>query len=115
MKRGSVVVDLAAEQGGNCELTEKDKIVVTDNGVKIIGYTDFPSKMAAQSSTLYATNIRHALNDLTPKKDGQIVVDMEDDVIRGAVVCHDGEKTFPPPPQKSLPSGNQFLVKKNQC
>ena len=112
MKRGSVVVDLAAEQGGNCELTEKDKIVVTDNGVKIIGYTDFPSKMAAQSSTLYATNIRHALNDLTPKKDGQIVVDMEDDVIRGAVVCHDGEKTFPPPPPKVAAIGKPISSKK---
>ena len=70
MKPGSVVVDLAAEQGGNCDLTEKDKIIESDNGVKIVGYTDFPSRMAAQSSTLYSTNIRHMLDDLTPEKDG---------------------------------------------
>ena len=59
MKPGSVVVDLAAEQGGNCDLTVAEQIVTSDNGVKIVGYTDFPSRMAAQSSTLYATNIRH--------------------------------------------------------
>ena len=68
MKTGSVVVDLAAEQGGNCDLTEAGKIIESDNGVKIVGYTDFPSRMATQSSTLYATNIRHMLDDLTPKK-----------------------------------------------
>jgi NAD(P) transhydrogenase subunit alpha len=84
MKPGSVIVDLAAERGGNCELTVKDEKIVTDNGVTIIGYTDFPSRMAAQSSTLYATNIRHMMTDLTPEKDGQVVHNMEDDVIRGA-------------------------------
>jgi len=112
MKRGSVVVDLAAEQGGNCELTQKDKIVVTDNDVKIVGYTDFPSRMAAQSSTLYATNIRHALHDLTPNRDGQIVVNMEDDVIRGAVICHEGKNTFPPPPPKVSAIGKTAPSKK---
>jgi NAD(P) transhydrogenase subunit alpha len=71
MKPGSVIVDLAAERGGNCELTVKDEKIVTDNGVTIIGYTDFPSRMAAQSSTLYATNIRHMMTDLTPEKDGR--------------------------------------------
>ena len=100
MKPGSVIVDLAAERGGNAEGTVKDEKVVTDNGVTIIGYTDFPSRMAAQSSTLYATNIRHMLTDLTPEKDGQIVHNMEDDVIRGATVTHEGEITFPPPPPK---------------
>ncbi len=100
MKRGSVIVDLAAEKGGNCKLTVMDDKIVTDNGVTIIGYTDFPSRMATQSSSLYATNIRHMMTDLTPEKDGQVNHDMEDDVIRGATVAHAGEVTFPPPPPK---------------
>ncbi|WP_120500720.1 Re/Si-specific NAD(P)(+) transhydrogenase subunit alpha [Roseovarius sp. EL26] len=100
MKPGSVIVDLAAEKGGNCKLTVMDEKIVTDNGVTIIGYTDFPSRMAAQSSTLYATNIRHMMTDLTPEKDGQINHDMEDDVIRGSTVTFEGEITFPPPPPK---------------
>ncbi|MEW2915093.1 Re/Si-specific NAD(P)(+) transhydrogenase subunit alpha [Leisingera sp. JC11] len=100
MKPGSVIVDLAAERGGNVEGTVKDEKVVTDNGVTIIGYTDFPSRMAAQSSSLYATNIRHMMADLTPEKDGQVNHDMEDDVIRGATVTFEGEITFPPPPPK---------------
>ncbi|MDZ4096585.1 MAG: Re/Si-specific NAD(P)(+) transhydrogenase subunit alpha [Paracoccaceae bacterium] len=100
MKPGSVVIDLAAERGGNCDLTVPDQKVVSDNGVTIIGYTDFPSRMAAQSSTLYSTNIRHMLADLTPNKDGVIFHNMEDDVIRGATVTHGGEITFPPPPPK---------------
>ena len=70
MKPGSVVVDLAAERGGNCDLTVPDQVIETANGVKIIGYTDFPSRMATQASTLYSTNIRHMLDDLTPGKDG---------------------------------------------
>ncbi|WP_343117014.1 Re/Si-specific NAD(P)(+) transhydrogenase subunit alpha [Ostreiculturibacter nitratireducens] len=100
MKPGSVVVDLAAERGGNCDLTVPDEKVVTDNGVTIVGYTDFPSRMASQSSTLYSTNIRHMMTDLTPKKDGVIDHNMEDDVIRGATVTHKGEITYPPPPPK---------------
>jgi NAD(P) transhydrogenase subunit alpha len=96
MKDGSVIVDLAAEQGGNCELTEPEQ-VVSHHGVTIIGYTDMPSRLAAQSSQLYATNLRHLLTDLTPEKDGQIVVDMEDEVFRGATICKDGETTWPPP------------------
>ena len=100
MKPGSVVVDLAAERGGNCELTVPDEKIVTDNGVTIVGYTDFPSRMAAQASTLYATNIRHMMTDLTPGKDGVVVHNMEDDVIRGATVTYEGEITFPPPPPK---------------
>jgi NAD(P) transhydrogenase subunit alpha len=100
MKPGSVIVDLAAEKGGNCKLTVMDEKIVTENGVTIIGYTDFPSRMAAQSSSLYATNIRHMMADLTPEKDGQIVHDMEDDVIRGATVTFEGDITFPPPPPK---------------
>ena len=100
MKPGSVIVDLAAEKGGNAEGTVMDEKVVTDNGVTIIGYTDFPSRMAAQSSSLYANNIRHMMTDLTPEKDGVVNHDMEDDVIRGATVTHQGEITFPPPPPK---------------
>jgi NAD(P) transhydrogenase subunit alpha len=99
MKDGSVIVDLAAEQGGNCELTEPEK-VVRHHGVTLIGYTDMPSRLAAQSSQLYATNLRHLLTDLTPEKDGQIVVDMDDEVFRGATVCKDGETTWPPPAPK---------------
>jgi NAD(P) transhydrogenase subunit alpha len=100
MKPGSVIVDLAAERGGNCDLTKADERVVSDNGVVIIGYTDFPSRMATQSSTLYSTNIRHMMTDLTPEKDGQVVHNMEDDVIRGATVTYQGEITYPPPPPK---------------
>ena len=100
MKSGSVIVDLAAEKGGNCKLTVMDEKIVTGNGVTIVGYTDFPSRMAAQASTLYSNNIRHMLADLTPEKDGVIVQDMEDDVIRGATVTHAKEITFPPPPPK---------------
>ena len=100
MKPGSVIVDLAAEKGGNCELTIPDEKHVTDNGVTIIGYTDFPSRMAAQSSELYGNNIRHFMTDLTPGKDGVVVQNMEDDVIRGATVVHDHDVTWPPPPPK---------------
>ena len=99
MKDGSVIVDLAAEQGGNCELTVPGDVAKVD-GVTIIGYTDLPSRLAAQSSQLYATNLRHLLTDLTPEKDGNIVVDMEDEVIRGTTVCKDGETTWPPPAPK---------------
>ncbi|MEP4986847.1 MAG: Re/Si-specific NAD(P)(+) transhydrogenase subunit alpha, partial [Paracoccaceae bacterium] len=100
MKPGSVIVDLAAEKGGNCKLTVADEKIVTENGVTIIGYTDFPSRMATQASTLYATNIRHLMTDLTPEKDGVVNHDMEDDVIRGATVAYAKEVTFPPPPPK---------------
>ena len=99
MKDGSVIVDLAAEQGGNCELTVAGEVTEVD-GVTIIGYTDLPSRLAAQSSQLYGTNLRHLLTDLTPEKDGNIVVDMEDEVIRGTTVCKDGETTWPPPAPK---------------
>jgi NAD(P) transhydrogenase subunit alpha len=100
MKPGSVVVDLAAERGGNCDLTVMDEKIETKNGVTIVGYTDFPSRMAAQSSTLYANNIRHMMDDLTPEKDGVVAHNMEDDVIRGATVTFEGDVTFPPPPPK---------------
>ena len=97
MQEGSVIVDLAAEQGGNCKLTEKDRIVIK-HGVTIIGYSDLPSRLATQSSQLYATNLRHLLTDMCPEKDGDIVVNMEDEAIRGATVIKEGEITWPPPP-----------------
>ncbi|NNF45929.1 MAG: Re/Si-specific NAD(P)(+) transhydrogenase subunit alpha [Desulfofustis sp.] len=99
MQEGSVIVDLAAEMGGNCKLTEADRVVVK-HGVTIIGYTDLPSRLATQSSQLYATNLRHLLSDLTPEKDGRIVINMEDEIIRGATVIKDGEITWPPPAPK---------------
>ncbi len=100
MKSGSVVVDLASERGGNCDLTVMDKKVETSNGVTIVGYTDFPSQMATQSSTLYANNVRHMVDDLTPEKNGKVKINMKDDVIRGATVSHAGKITFPPPAPK---------------
>ena len=100
MKPGSIVVDLAAEQGGNCEVTIPNKMVETKNKVKVIGYTDLPSRMATQSSNLYSTNIRHMLDDLTPEKNGVPFTNMDDDVIRGATVLHNGKITFPPPKPK---------------
>jgi NAD(P) transhydrogenase subunit alpha len=99
MKPGSVIVDMAAERGGNCELTEPDKAVVK-HGVTIIGYTDLASRLAKQSSTLYATNLFRLTEELCKAKDGQIVVNMEDDAIRGFTVIKEGEITWPAPPLK---------------
>jgi NAD(P) transhydrogenase subunit alpha len=100
MKAGSVIVDLAAERGGNCDLTVADRRIVSDNGVVVIGYTDFASRMATQASTLYANNIRHMMADLTPDKNGRLVHNMEDDVIRGATITFEGSITYPPPAPK---------------
>jgi H+-translocating NAD(P) transhydrogenase subunit alpha len=99
MKPGSVIVDLAAEQGGNCALTEKDQVVVKHD-VTLIGYTNLPSRLANQSSQLYATNLRHLLTELCPEKNGIINVNMEDEVIRGTTVIKEGKITWPPPPPK---------------
>jgi len=99
MKDGSVIVDLAAERGGNCKSSEAGKVVKV-HGVSIIGYTDLPSRMAAQSSQLYGTNLRHLLTDMCPNKDGNIVVDFDDEVVRGATAVKNGEITFPPPAPK---------------
>jgi NAD(P) transhydrogenase subunit alpha len=99
MRDGSVIVDLAAAMGGNCKLTQADKVVVK-HGVNIIGYTDLPSRLPTQASQLYSTNLRHLINDMTPEKDGKAIVNFEDEVIRGATVVKDGEITFPPPPPK---------------
>jgi NAD(P) transhydrogenase subunit alpha len=99
MKPGSVIVDLASEQGGNCELTEPGEVVVR-HGVTIIGYTDLPSRLAKQSSTLYATNLLRLTEELCKAKDGVIDVNMEDEVIRGTTVVKDGAITWPPPPPR---------------
>jgi NAD(P) transhydrogenase subunit alpha len=99
MKPGSVIVDLAAEQGGNCELTEANRVVVK-HGVTIIGYTDLPSRLAKQSSTLYATNLFRLSEELCKTKDGVVNVNMDDDAIRGLTVIKDGKITWPPPPLK---------------
>lgn len=99
MKPGSVIVDMAAEQGGNCELTEPGKAVVK-HGVTIIGYTDLASRLAKQSSTLYATNLLRLSEELCKAKNGVAVVNMEDDAIRGLTVIKDGAITWPAPPLK---------------
>src|SRR5450830_16669 len=99
MKPGSVIVDMAAEQGGNCELTEPGKTVVK-HGVTIVGYTDLVSRLAKQSSTLYATNLFRLTEELCKTKDGIINVNMEDEAIRGLTVTKDGNITWPAPPLK---------------
>lgn len=102
MKPGSVIVDMAAEQGGNCELTEPGQTVVK-HGVTIVGYTDLPSRLAKQASTLYATNLLRLTEELCKAKDGNIDVNMEDDAIRGLTVIKDGEVTWPAPAPKLPP------------
>ncbi len=99
MKPGSVIVDMAAERGGNCELTEPGKAVVK-HGVTIVGYTDLTSRLAKQSSTLYATNLFRLSEELCKTKDGVINVNMDDDAIRGLTVIKEGNITWPPPPLK---------------
>ena len=97
MKAGSVIVDLAAAAGGNAALTVKDEVFTTENGVKIIGYTDLPSRLPTQSSQLYSTNLVNLMKLLCKNKDGQIDIDFEDEVIRGATVVKEGEISWPPP------------------
>jgi H+-translocating NAD(P) transhydrogenase subunit alpha len=99
MKPGSVIVDMAAERGGNCELTEPGQAVVK-HGVTIVGYTDLTSRLAKQSSTLYATNLFRVAEELCKTKDGVIDVNMEDEAIRGLTVIKNGEVTWPPPAPK---------------
>ena len=103
MKPGSVIVDMAAEQGGNCELTVPGQAVVR-HGVTIVGYTDLASRLAKQSSTLYATNLLRLTEELCKAKDGVAVVNMEDDAIRGLTVVKDGAITWPAPPLKQAPA-----------
>ncbi|PJG83444.1 Re/Si-specific NAD(P)(+) transhydrogenase subunit alpha [Caviibacterium pharyngocola] len=98
MKPGSIVVDLAAATGGNCDYTQAGKVVTTDNQVKVIGYTDFPSRLPTQSSQLYGTNLVNLLKLLCKEKDGNIDIDFEDVVLRGVTVIRNGEVTWPAPP-----------------
>ncbi|MDH2999220.1 NAD(P) transhydrogenase subunit alpha [Chelonobacter oris] len=98
MKPGSVIVDLAAATGGNCELTKAGEVVVTDNQVKIIGYTDLPSRLPTQSSQLYGTNLVNLLKLLCKEKDGNINIDFDDVILRGVTIIRDGEVTWPAPP-----------------
>lgn len=98
MKPGSVIVDMAAANGGNVEGTVKDQAVVTDNGVTIIGYTDLAGRLPAQASQLYGTNLVNLMKLMTPEKDGQLVLNFDDVVQRSMTVVRDGESTWPPPP-----------------
>ncbi|WP_261818213.1 Re/Si-specific NAD(P)(+) transhydrogenase subunit alpha [Vibrio gallicus] len=98
MKSGSVIVDLAAANGGNCAYTEADKVVTTANGVKVIGYTDMVGRLPTQASQLYATNIVNLLKLLCKEKDGNINIDFDDVVLRGVTVVKQGEVTWPAPP-----------------
>ncbi|HKH51485.1 MAG TPA: Re/Si-specific NAD(P)(+) transhydrogenase subunit alpha [Mycobacterium sp.] len=98
MKSGSVIVDMAAANGGNVEGTVKDQAIVTDNGVTIIGYTDLAGRLPATASQLYGTNLVNLLKLLTPEKDGKLILDFEDVVQRSVTVVRDGEVTWPPPP-----------------
>lgn len=110
MKPGSVIVDMAAEQGGNCELTEPGAAVVK-HGVTIVGYTDLASRLATQSSTLYATNLFRLTEELCKTKDGAIHVNMEDDAIRGLTVIHQGSISWPAPAPKLPPAPAPMAAK----
>ncbi|MFG2446631.1 Re/Si-specific NAD(P)(+) transhydrogenase subunit alpha [Nocardia fluminea] len=98
MKPGSVIVDMAAQNGGNVEGTVADRAIVTDNGVTIIGYTDLPGRLPAQASQLYSTNVTNLIELMTPGKDGRLVLDFDDVVQRSITVVRGGEVTWPPPP-----------------
>ena len=98
MQSGSVIVDLAAANGGNCEYTVKDQVITTDNGVTIVGYTDMVGRLPTQSSQLYATNIVNLLKLLNKEKDGSVNIDFDDVVLRGVTVVKEGELTWPAPP-----------------
>jgi len=109
MKPGSVIVDLAAEQGGNCELTVPNQKVQVA-GVTILGFTDFPSRLPTQASRLYANNVANLIADMTPAKNGELTIDLQDQVVRGSVVTYQGETIWPPPKvaePSPLPSAQQ--------
>ncbi|PKQ18796.1 MAG: NAD(P)(+) transhydrogenase (Re/Si-specific) subunit alpha [Actinobacteria bacterium HGW-Actinobacteria-8] len=110
MKPGSVVVDLAAIGGGNCELTVPGERIVTDNGVTIVGYTDLTSRMPQHTSQLFGTNIVNVMKLVTPGKDGQAVLNYEDEVVRGMTVAHAGEVMWPPPPVQVSAASSQPAV-----
>src|SRR4051794_35846230 len=98
MKAGSVIVDMAAANGGNVEGTVPGQVVITENGVTIIGYTDLAGRLPAQASQLYGTNLVNLMKLMTPKSDGELVLDFDDVVQRSMTVVRDGELTWPPPP-----------------
>ncbi|MFU0444611.1 Re/Si-specific NAD(P)(+) transhydrogenase subunit alpha [Pseudocitrobacter faecalis] len=98
MTPGSVIVDLAAQNGGNCEYTVANEVVTTAGGVKVIGYTDLPGRLPTQSSQLYGTNLLNLLKLLCKEKEGSITIDFEDVVVRGVTVVREGEVTWPAPP-----------------
>ncbi len=97
MANGSVVVDMAAANGGNCAVTETGQVVRTSNGVTVIGYTDLAGRLAAQTSQLYGTNVVNLLKLMTPEKDGQLTLDLDDVIVRGITVATGGESMWPPP------------------
>jgi NAD(P) transhydrogenase subunit alpha len=116
MKSGSVIVDMAASNGGNVEGSVADELVVTRNGVKIIGYTDLAARLPTQASQLYGTNLVNLMKLLTPGKDGRLVLDLDDVVQRTMTVARDGELLWPPPaiqvsaaPVARTPSGKQVV------
>ena len=98
MQAGSVIVDLAAQNGGNCDYTVANQVVTTPGGVKVIGYTDLPGRLPTQSSQLYGTNLVNLMKLLCKEKDGNVTVDFDDVVVRGVTVIRDGEVTWPAPP-----------------
>ena len=104
MKPGSIIVDLASENGGNCELTKPGEINIV-NGVKIIGYTDFPSRLGGQSSALYANNISKFLQQILVTKDGVVTTNLQDEIARGAIVTNAGEILWPNPNPPKLDAG----------
>ena len=101
MKPGSVVVDLAAEQGGNCEGTVADQVTIKHH-VNLIGYTDLTSRLPTTASQLYAQNLVHLLKDMGGGENYNI--DMEDEVVRGALITHQGDVTWPPPKPEAPPA-----------
>ena len=119
MKPGSVIVDLAALGGGNCEYTVPGEVIVTENNVTVIGYTDLPNRLAAQSSQLFSTNLVNLSKLITPEKDGNAVLDFDDVIVRNMTVTHNGEGMFPPPPiqvsaapQQAAPAATPVKVEK---
>ena len=98
MRPGSVVVDMAATNGGNCELTQPGEVITTPGGVRVVGYTDLAARLPTQASQLYGSNVVNLLTLLTPDQDGQLVLDLADEVQRGLTVTHEGEVLWPPPP-----------------
>ena len=107
MKPGSVVVDIAAPKGGNCELTKPGEVYTHSNGVKIVGHEDLPSRMSTISSQLYGTNLCHLLSDMTSAGKAEYAVDLEDEVVRGAILLQDGEALPPPPKVEPSPAATK--------